>query len=77
MAERVMMALVAKGMGRQEAHELIRDLAQKAFREKKGLKEMLRESGEGKKFSEKELEELFDPATYLGKADEIVDSALE
>ncbi|MCP4646302.1 MAG: adenylosuccinate lyase [bacterium] len=77
MAERVMMALVTKGMGRQEAHELIRDLAQQAFKEKKGLKEMLKESEAGKKFSEKELEELFDPATYLGKADEIVDSALE
>jgi len=77
MAERVMMALVAKGMGRQEAHELIRDLAQSAFKEKKGLKEMLKESEAGNKFSEQELEELFDPATYLGKADEIVDSALE
>jgi len=77
MAERVMMALVAKGVGRQEAHELVRDLAQKAFREKKGLKEMLAASPEGKKFSEKELEELFDLVTYLGKANEIVDSALE
>lgn len=77
MAERVMMALVEKGMGRQEAHELIRDLSQKAFREKKSLREVLAGSPEGKNFSEKELDELFDPATYLGKADEIVDSALE
>lgn len=77
MAERVMMALVAKGVSRQEAHELIRDLAQRAFKEKKDLKEMLKESEAGKKFSDQELEELFDLATYLGKADEIVDSALE
>jgi adenylosuccinate lyase len=76
MAERVMIALVQKGMGRQEAHELVRELAQKAFREKKGLKELLKESGAGKKFSGKELDELFDPATYLGMADSIVDSAL-
>ncbi len=77
MAERVMMALVEKGMGRQEAHELIRDLAQKAFGEKKSLKEVLRESGAGKKFSEKELDGLMDTSTYLGKSGEIVDAALE
>ena len=77
MAERVMMALVEKGMGRQEAHEAVRELAQTAFKEKKGLKEVLAESPEGKKFSEKELDELMDPATYLGMADSIVDSALK
>jgi len=75
MAERVMIALVERGMSRQEAHEAVRELAQKAFREKKSLKEVLKESPEGKKFSEKELEELMDPATYLGMADSIVDSA--
>jgi adenylosuccinate lyase len=76
MAERVMMALVENGVGRQEAHEAVRELAQKAFKEKKSLKEVLKESPLGKKFSEKEMEALFDPATYLGKADEIVDGAL-
>ena len=77
MAERVMMALLEKGMGRQEAHELIRDLAQKAFREKKSLREVLEESEAGRQFSEKELDELMDPATYLGMADEIVDNAAQ
>lgn len=77
MAERVMIALVKKGVGRQEAHELVRTLAQTAFREKKALKDLLKESEAGKKFQEKELDGLFDPATYLGKADEIVDAAIE
>ena len=77
MAERVMMALVEKGMSRQEAHEFVRELAQKAFSENKSLKEVLRETNEGKKFGEPELEELFNPATYLGQAEEIVDSALK
>ncbi|MFP3950183.1 MAG: lyase family protein, partial [Candidatus Micrarchaeia archaeon] len=77
MAERVMIALVEKGMGRQEAHEAVRELAQKAFKESKTLKEVLRESGAGKKFSEKELDGLMDPSTYLGESGEIVDAALE
>lgn len=77
MAERVMMALVEKGMGRQEAHELVRELAQKAFRERKSLKEALGKSPEGKKFTQKEIDGLFDPSTYLGMAGSIVDSALE
>ncbi|MBD3389416.1 adenylosuccinate lyase [Candidatus Micrarchaeota archaeon] len=77
MAERVMMALVEKGMSRQEAHEAVREVAQKAFREKKSLREALSESEAGKQFSEKELDGLMDPSTYLGKAEEIVDSALD
>ncbi len=77
MAERVMIALVQKGVGRQEAHEAIRELAQKAFREKRNLKEVLAEDKLGAKFSKKELEDLFDPSTYLGMADKIVDGALK
>jgi len=76
MAERVMMALTEKGVGRQEAHEGVRELSQKAFAEKKSLREMLEASPLGKKFSKKELDTLFDPSTYIGDAERIVDAAL-
>jgi adenylosuccinate lyase len=74
MAERIMIALSEKGMGRQEAHELIRTLAQQAFREKRELKELVEEK---KLFSEKECERLFDPATYIGAAERIVEEAVK
>lgn len=77
MAERVMMALVEKGMGRQESHELMRGLAQSAFGEGRSLREELERSEAGKKFSKKEFDDLFNPATYLGVADRIVEKALE
>lgn len=76
MAERVMIALTGKGMGRQEAHELVRELSQKAFAGKKSLREALESSPQGKKFTKKELDALFDPSTYTGDAEGIVGSAL-
>ncbi len=76
MAERIMIAFTEKGMGRQEAHELARELSQKAFAEKKTLREALESSPQGKKFTKKELDALFDPSTYIGDAERIVDAAL-
>ena len=73
MAERVMIALSKKGMGRQEAHELVREAAQKAFKEGINFREEIKKL---KKFSEKELEELFDYTTYVGKAEQIVENAV-
>ncbi|MCK4319613.1 adenylosuccinate lyase [Candidatus Micrarchaeota archaeon] len=77
MAERIMLFLVAKGKGRQEAHEKIRELSQKAFTEKKHLKEVIKESELSSLFSEEELDELFDYSTYIGKAKEIIERTLE
>lgn len=77
MAERLMILLVERGMGRQDAHELARTLAQKAFKEKKHLKEVVKQE---KKITElipaKELDALFNPKTYIGKAQEIVKDAV-
>ena len=77
MAERIMIALTEKGVGRQEAHESVRELSQKAFAEKKSLREMLEASLLGKKFSKKELDSLFDPSTYIGDAEKIVEDAVK
>jgi adenylosuccinate lyase len=69
MSEAVMMALVAKGVNRQEAHELLRQLTIKSEVEKRHFCEILLEdklvSG---KLSEKEIDEALDPKNYLGTA---------
>ena len=69
MSEAVMMALVAKGMNRQEAHELLRQLTIKSEVEKRHFREILLEntfvSG---KLSEKEVDEALNPKNYLGTA---------
>jgi adenylosuccinate lyase len=77
MAEAVMIALTEKGVGRQEAHELLRELAVKAFNEKRHLKEVLTEDEEiGKHLSRKEIEDLMDPHKYIGTAVEQVRKVL-
>lgn len=78
MAERLMIEITDKKlMGRQEAHEFVRELSQKAFREGKHLKSIFSASEIGKKFSKKEIEDLFDYSTYIGEAEKIVDRALK
>lgn len=77
MAEAAMIALTEKGVGRQEAHELLRKLALKAFNEKRHLKEVLAEDEEiGKHLSRKEIEDLMDPHRYIGTAVEQVRKVL-
>lgn len=74
MAERVMIHLVDSGkMGRQEAHELVRELSQRAFAEKRNLKDLLVEK---KVLDRATSEELFDYSTYIGHAKKIVEEAV-
>ncbi len=78
MAERLMIEITEKGlMGRQEAHEFVRELSQKAFREGKHLKELFATSEAGKKFQKKEIDALFDYGTYIGEAEKLVERALK
>ncbi len=71
LAEKIMVELVNKGIGRQEGHEILRQAAIKARENDKHLKEILTESEKIKdKFSKEELDELFDPHAYIGKATE-------
>jgi adenylosuccinate lyase len=75
MAERLMIYLVThKNIGRQEAHEKIRQLAQAAFRQRVHFKEIVKKAG--LELTEKELDEIFDPNTYIGESEEIVKRAL-
>ncbi|MBS7644984.1 MAG: adenylosuccinate lyase [Candidatus Bathyarchaeia archaeon] len=78
LSERVAVALVEKGMGRQEAHEVVRRCSMEAYREGIAFKEaLLRDPEVSSKLSPEEMEKLLDPSTYLGVALELVDRAIE
>ena len=75
-AEAVMMKLTEKGMSRQEAHELMRRYAMEAKERNVHLKDILKKQ---KEMVERlgDMDELFDAASYVGKARELVGLALE
>ncbi len=78
MAEAVMTRLVEKGMGRGDAHELVRTCSLKAAGENKQLLTVLLENPKvGKLLKKKELEEVMNPRNYLGVSDKIVDQVVK
>jgi len=78
MSEAVMMALTRKGMDRQEAHELVRQLAIKSEVEKQPIRDiLLRNESVQRMLSEKEVDEALDPRNYLGTAIEQVDLVVQ
>jgi adenylosuccinate lyase len=69
MSEAVMLAIAKKGMGRQKAHELVRELAIKSLREQRSFKRILKENDIIQKMlRNKEIEEVMNPRNYLGTA---------
>ena len=74
MAEAIMIKMVSLGMSRQEAHELMRKYSMEAKEKNIHLKEILKKEGWEEKMN---LEELFNPENYIGKAKEIVDFVTE
>lgn len=77
MAESVLLALVGKGMGRQDAHELIRKCSMNAQRASEDFKSHLMASKEvTAHLSEKEIDATLDPRAYLGSTGETVDNIL-
>jgi adenylosuccinate lyase len=78
MAEAVMTKLVEKGMGRGDAHELMRTCSLKAASENKQLLSILIENPKiAKILKKKELEEAMNPRNYLGVSDKIVDQVVK
>lgn len=78
MSEAVMIALVGKGVGRQEAHELLRKLTIKSQTEKKSFKKILREDKTVyAHLSEREIDEALNPRKYLGTAIEQVEFVIK
>src|SRR5216117_2412419 len=78
MAEAVMIALVGKGLGRQDAHKLVRDTAHKARTKGMHLRDALwAEQKVTKLLSKKEIEAAMDPNSYLGESYAIVDAVVK
>jgi adenylosuccinate lyase len=78
MAEAVMTKLVEQGMGRGDAHELMRTCSLKAASENKQLLSVLIENPKIVKIlKRKELEDVMNPRNYLGVSDKIVDQVLK
>ena len=78
MAESMMTTLIGKGMGRGEAHELMRKTALKAAKENKTLKEVfIDENKKLKLLKEKEIDEALEPENYLGATEKIVERVIK
>ena len=78
MSEAVMLALAKKGLGRQKAHELTRELAIKSHNEKRSFKEILSEDNTVKELlSQKEIDKVINPSNYLGTAIKQIEQVIE
>ena len=78
MAESLMTTLVQKGMGRGEAHELMRKTSMKAIKENKTLKQVfIEENKKLKLLTEGEIDKSLDPKNYLGATEKIIDRVIK
>jgi adenylosuccinate lyase len=77
MAEPVMITLVSKGLGRQDAHEIVRSSSMKAEDQGRSFKEMLlKDKQVAKLIGREELDQVMDPKNYVGKAPELTDKVV-
>jgi adenylosuccinate lyase len=71
MSEAIMLTLANKGLGRQKAHELTRQLTIKSHNEQRPFMNILAEDNTVKKLlSLEEIAQVMDPSNYLGTAQE-------
>jgi adenylosuccinate lyase len=78
MAESVLLALAAKGLGRQEAHELVRQVAIVAEERGQDLRTAIAANKEAMSLlSPRELDAAMDPDRYIGKAPEMTDQVVK
>jgi len=78
MSEAVMIALVGKGLGRQDAHKLVQRLARSAREKGVHLRDVLAKDKEvAKVLSPKEIDAVMDPGNYIGSSVEIVDAVVK
>jgi adenylosuccinate lyase len=78
MSEAVMLALAKKGMGRQKAHELVRELAIKSHKEQRPFKRVLEENSSIQKLlNKREIQEVINPRNYLGTALEQIERVVK
>lgn len=78
MSEAVMIALVNKGMARQEAHRLVQELVFESQDKRKSFGETLLSSPKvGKYLTKEEVNSALNPRSYVGMSTELVDAAVE
>src|SRR6266705_544633 len=78
MAESVLIALVGKGLGRQEAHRLVRDAALKARTKGIHLRDAISaEPKVAQLLAKKEIDAALDPVAYIGQSVAIVDAVVK
>jgi adenylosuccinate lyase len=75
MGEAIMIELSKKGLGRQEAHEIVRECAMSARENRTHMKDsLLINKTVSKYLTENEIEQILDPEKYIGTAVEQVES---
>ena len=78
MAESMMTTLIKKGMGRGDAHELMRKTSLKAVRLNKSLKEVFTEENNKLKIlNNNEIDNALNPENYLGVTEKIIDRVIK
>lgn len=77
MAESVIMALVGKGMGRQDAHEITRKAAMKYYDGMPYRDALLSDPEVSSRMTPSEIDEAVDPEKYTGVSGERVDRVIE
>lgn len=78
MSESIMLLVAKKGMGRQEAHELVRQIAMESMKTRKPFRRLLVENNLVRAHvTEAEITDALDPQKYLGKTREIIDRAVK
>jgi adenylosuccinate lyase len=78
MSESLMTTLILKGMGRGEAHELMRKVSLKAVQQNKSLKEVFIEENKSLRLlTEKEIDNALKPENYLGATEEIIEKVIK
>jgi adenylosuccinate lyase len=78
MAESAMMAMVGKGVGRQDAHEIMRRLSMKAADTGAHLRDVMQaDDSIMNMFKPDEIDAIMDPRSYIGRAEEIVERTLK
>ena len=77
MAEKVMLALVEKGVSREESHEILRAASMQAITDGHGLHETCSQNEiVSSLFDDSELADLFVPESHIGHSGRIVDEAV-
>ena len=78
MAEALMTRLITKGVGRGEAHEIMRKTSLKAVQKNISLKEaFIEENKKLKLLNEKEINDALKPENYLGAAEKIIERVIK